>query len=136
MVPVETHCVGVADNLDLKHVRNSETVLALKPGETRTVQVSFERSPNFKEPVTLTAVHSQHVWVFGRCLPQSVTVDERESKLRIVGDDVLGTIVLKVAADAKPCAPRLVPLMANVAINFPLKMMYCGKPVRVGVETP
>ena len=136
MVPVETHAVGVAAVLDLKHVRSSETTLALKPGETRAVKVSFERSPGFKEPVTLTGIHMQHVWVFGRCLPGSVSVDERASKLRVTGDEVEGTIVLKVAPDAKPAPPRLVPLMANVSVNFSLKMMYCGEPVLLSVEVP
>lgn len=136
MVPVEMHTVGVADVLDLKGVRSSETVLALKPGETRTVDVTFVRTPGFKEPVTLTAVHFQHVWVFGRCMPHSITVDERASKLRIVGDEVKGTVVLKVAPDAKPAEPRLVPLMANVAVNFSLKMIYCGDPILLSIEAP
>ncbi len=136
MTPVEMHTVGVADVLDLKRVRANETKLALKPGEKRTVQVTLERSAGFTEPVTLTAIHSQHVWVFGRCLPAGVTVEENESKLRLTGNDVQGTIVLNVAKDAKPSPPRLTPLMANVAINFSLKMIYTGDPVEVSIVAP
>lgn len=136
MTPVEMHTVGVADVLDLKHIHVSETSLALKPGEKRAVQVTFERAPSFKEPVTLTGMHSQHVWVFGRCLPHGITVDEKESKLRVTGDEVQGTVVLAVAKDAKPSPPRLAPLMANVAINFSIRMMYCGEPVLVSIEAP
>ena len=136
MTPVEMHTVGVADMLDLKRVRSNETKLVLKPGEKRTVQVTLERSAGFTEPVTLTAIHSQHVWVFGRCLPAGVTVDENESKLRLTGDDVQGTIVLNVAKDAKPSPPRLAPLMANVAVNFSLKMMYTSDPVEVSIVAP
>lgn len=136
LVPVDLHTVGIADVLDLKAVRTSETVLALKPGETRTVEVTFERTADFKDPVTLTTIHSQHVWVFGRCMPQGITLDERASKLRVVGDEVQGTVVLKIAHDAKPAEPRLVPIMANVAVNFSLKMIYCGEPILLSVEAP
>lgn len=136
LVPVEIHTVGIADILDLKEVHTSPTVLALKPGQTQTVEVTFVRAADFKEPVTLTAIHSQHVWVYGRCMPQSITVDERASKLRIVGDEVKGTVVLKVAPDAKPAEARLVPIMANVAVNFSLKMIYCGEPILLSVEAP
>lgn len=134
MTPVEMHTVSVANVLDLKNVRISPAILSLKPGESQTVEVSFDRSPEFKEAVTLTGMHYQHVWVFGRCLPPGVTVDESASKLRVPGDQNKGTIVLKVAADAKPAEPRLVPLMANVAINFTLKMIYSSDPLTVRVE--
>ena len=136
LVPVEMHTVGIADVLDLKGVSASEKVLILKPGETKTIQVKFERAADFKEPISITAMLNQHVWVFGRCLPMSVTVDEAASKLRVVGGEVVGSVVLKVAADAKAAEPRLVPMMANVAINFSIKMVYCSEPVLFSIEAP
>lgn len=136
MVPVEMHTVGIADALDLKKVEASETTLSLKPGDVKVVQVKFERVGDFKEPVSLTAIQMQHVWVFGRCLPAGVTVDESASKLRVVGNEVQGSVVLKVAADAKPAEPRLIPLMANVAINFSIKMIYCTDPILFSIVTP
>ncbi len=136
LVAVDMHTVGIADVLDLKSVSVSEKVLVMKPGETRTVQVKFERTPGFKEPVTITAIHFQHVWTFGRCLPTSVTVDEAASKLRVVGDEVQGSVVLKVAADAKAAEPRLIPMMANVAVNFSIKMIYCSDPILFSIEAP
>ena len=63
-------------------------------------------------------------------------MDERASELRVTGDEVQGSIVLKVAPDAKAAPPRLVPLMANVSVNLSLKMMYCGEPVLLSVEVP
>ena len=136
LVPVETHTVGIADALDLKSVSVIERVLALKPGETKTIEIKFERSAEFKEPVSLAAIHSQHVWTFGRCLPASVTVDESASKIRVVGDETVGTIVLKVAADAKPAEPRLIPMMVNVSVNFSLKMIFCSDPILFSIEAP
>lgn len=136
MVPVEMHTVGIADALDLKKVEASETTLSLKPGDVKVVQVKFERVGDFKEPVSLTAIQMQHVWVFGRCLPAGVTVDESASKLRVVGNEVQGSVVLKVAPDAKPAEPRLIPLMANVAINFSIKMIYCTDPILFSIVTP
>lgn len=132
LIPVDTHTLAVIDTLDLKSVQVSPDTVTLKPGETKTIEVTIERAAGFKEPVTLTAVHAQHVYVFGNCLPPGVTLDANASRTRLAGDQVKGTLVFKVAAAAKPCPPQYLPVMANVAINFPLKMIYPA-PLRISI---
>lgn len=132
LIPVDTHTLAIVDALDLKLVQVSPETVTLKPGETKTIEVTIERAAGFKEAVTLTAVHGQHVYVFGNCLPPGVTLDANASRTRLPGDQVKGTLVLTAAADAKPCPPQYLPVMANVAINFPLKMIYPA-PLRISV---
>ena len=134
LVPVALHTLAVVESLDLKSVHIEPRDLAIKPGETRSIAVTIERAPGFKDPVTLSTVHRQHVWVFGNCLPTGVTLDESASKARIVDDQVQGTLVLKAAPTARPVDRQLVPIMAHVPINFSLKMIYCGEPLWLTVE--
>lgn len=131
--PVRMHTFQVVDALDLKAVSISPKEVTLKPGGTATVEVTIKRSPGFAEPVSLFGVHYQHVWTYGNCLPAGVAVDVDASRTRLVGNQLKGTLVLKAAADAKPIEKQLVPMMATVAINFPLKMIYSGEPFYVTV---
>jgi hypothetical protein len=131
--PAELHTVSVGDGLDLKAVKISPTAIALKPGESKRVDVILERAPGFKGAVTLDAVYQHLGSIYGNSLPAGVTIDERASQTLLSGDQVKGAIVFKAAADAAPVQEQLVPIMAHVSINFVVKFTYAGEPLLISV---
>jgi hypothetical protein len=134
--PVSTHTVSVGDPLDLKAVQLSTTAVTLKPGESKTIEVTIERTAGFKQNVTLDVAYQHLGAIFGNSLPAGVTVDERASQTLLSGDKVKGSIVLKAAPDAKPIEKQQIAVMAHVSINFVMKFTYCGEPVLVTVTKP
>jgi hypothetical protein len=134
--PVSTHAVSVGDPLDLKTVQLSTTAVTLKPGESKTIDVTIERTAGFKQNVTLDVAYQHLGVIFGNSLPAGVTVDERASQTLLSGDKVKGSIVLKAAPDAKPIEKQQIAVMAHVSINFVMKFTYCGEPVLVTVTKP
>ncbi len=78
---------------------------------------------------------NQHLGaIFGNSLPPGVKIDDKKSKTLLAGKQTQGYIVLTAAADAAPVEKQLVPVVANVAINFVMKMSYLGEPLQVTVE--
>ena len=71
-----------------------------------------------------------------RTTPPGVTVDNAASQTLLTGDRTKGVIVLKCAADAKPAAKQLVPVLAHVSINFVMKATYAAEPFYVTVTPP
>jgi hypothetical protein len=133
---VDTHTVSVGDPMDLKAVRVNAPEVKLKPGETKKIEVTIERAPGFNKNVTLS-LHMQHLGsIYGDSLPAGVTVDESASQTLLSGDQTKGVIVLKAAADAKPAAKQLVPVLAHVSINFVMKATYAAEPFYVTVAAP
>lgn len=133
LIPVDDHIVAPVDTLDVKSVRFKPGEITLKPGEMKKIEVSIERRPGFQEPVTLSVISGMHVWVYGNCLPEGVTLDP-SSQLRLTGSQLTGTLVLKAAPNARPVQRQLVPIMAEVSVNFPLRMYYGGEPFWLTVE--
>jgi hypothetical protein len=131
--PVEMHTVSVGDPLDLKGVKLGVTAVTLKPGESKKIEVTIERSQGFTQAVTLAAFYQHLGQVFGNSLPAGVTVDERASQTLLSGAQSKGSIVLRAAPDAKPVQDQLVSIMAHVSINFVMKFTYSGEPLRVTV---
>jgi hypothetical protein len=132
-VPVDTHTVSVSEPMDIRSVKLSTTEVKLKPGESKTIEVTIERSPDFKQNVTLAA-HYQHLnSIFGDTLPPGVKVDDRASQTLLTAGQSKGSITLKAAPDAKPVEKQQVAIMAHVSINFVMKFTYAGEPVFVTV---
>lgn len=134
LVPVEMHTLAVVEQLDLKSVRIQPGELTIRPGESKTVEVTIARRPGCKEAVTLSVASAMHVWTYGNCLPPGVTLDQSASRLRIVGDQVKGSVVLKAAADAKPVRRQMVPVMGEVAFSLAIRIYYAGDPLWLTVE--
>jgi hypothetical protein len=132
--PVEMHTVSVGEAMDLRSVKISPTAISLKPGESKKVEVTIERSPGFKANVTLDTIYQHLSSVFGNSMPAGVTIDEKASQTLLIGDQVKGWIVLKAAADAKPVKQQLVPILAHVSINFAIKATYCGEGLLITVS--
>lgn len=134
--PVEMHTVSVAEPMDIRSVKLSQTDIRLKPGESQPVEVVIERAPGFKGNVTLDVLFQHLTQPYGNSLPKGVTLDGNKSKTLLTGEETKGTIMLVAAKDAAPVEKQLTPVMAHISINFVMKHTLCGAPVTISVEGP
>ena len=132
--PVEMHTVSIGEPLDLLSVKVTPTEVKLKPGESQKVEITIERAEGFDKNVTLDCLYRHLAGVYGDSLPKGVTVDMKNSKTLLTGKQTQGHITLTAAKDAKPLEKQQIAMMANVAINFVMKMTYSSEPVLVTVE--
>lgn len=134
LYPVELHTCSVGEPMDILSVKISPADVRLKPGGSQTVQVSIERAAGFEQNVTLD-VMSRHLGsIYGSSLPAGVKLDDKKSKTLLNGKLSQGSIVLVADADAKPVEKQVVPVIANVSINFVMKMSYAAPPLTLSVE--
>lgn len=130
---VATHAVAVTNPSDILKVDVSATKISLKPGEEVKIDVTVERRPDYDKGVTLD-VTLQHLGrVFGNPLPPGVTVVQGKSKT-LLGTASKGHIVLKAAPDAEPIEDAPISVVANVSINFVVKVAYSSPPIWVSVR--
>lgn len=134
--PVSTHAVSVGDPLDILSVKLSTTDISLKPGESKKVDVTIVRAPGFTQNITLDVIYRHLGSNFGDSLPKGVTMDEKNSQTLLQGGQSTGSIVFMAAADAAPVDKQLVSVMANVSLNFVMKLAYSGEPLTVTVVKP
>src|SRR5262249_3928743 len=92
--PADMHTLSIGDPLDLKSVTISPTSVTLKPGESKKIEVTIERSPGFKGNVTLATVYQHLAGIFGNSLPPGVSIDERASQTLLSGEKTKGHITL------------------------------------------
>jgi hypothetical protein len=133
LVPTNDHVVSVVDAADVRAIRFSPSEIALKPGETKTVEVAIERRPGFQGAVTLAVTSNLLGSVFGNVLPEGVTLDP-SSQIRLTGNQLTGALVFKAAPTARPVRRQLVPVMGEVSVNFTLRMLHGGDPLWLTVE--
>jgi hypothetical protein len=131
---VELHTVSVSKSLDLLAVKVNPTQVTLKPGGSQKIGISLVRSDGFDKNVTLDLLNQHLGGIFGNSLPAGVKIDDKKSKTLLAGSQTAGYIVLTAAPDAVPVEKQLVPVIANVAVNFVMKMSYVGPPLQVTVE--
>jgi hypothetical protein len=124
---VSTHAVAVTNASDILKVHVSATKISLKPGEEVKIDVTVERRPDYDKGVTLD------VTLFGNPLPPGVTVVTGKSKT-LLGAASKGHIVLKAAANAEPIEDAPISVVANVSINFVVKVAYSSPPIWVSVR--
>ncbi len=132
--PVETHIAAVTDYGDLRGVAVSHTEIRLKQGESQKIEVTIDRSPEFKTNVTLDMLYRHLASNFGDSLPQGVTLDDKQAKTLLAGSDTKGFVTIKAAADAPPVENHISVVMAHVSLNFVMKTTYCSPPIRISVE--
>lgn len=130
--PVNVHTVSVAAPTDIRSIRLSEHDIALKPGESKKIEVTIERAEGFDKNVTLDC-RFYHLREFCNTLPPGVKFDEGKSAKLITGKSATGHIVLTADAKAEPVAPQLVPITANVSLNFVMKTTFSADPLWVSV---
>src|SRR5262249_42672637 len=123
---------AVTETLDIRWVQIEPAAIALKPGESKKIEIKVERNPEYKGNVTLDAVYRHLGSVYGNSLPPGVTIDDKASQTLLTPDRSKGSLVLKAAGDAKITQEQQVAVMAHVSINFVVKSTYCA-PLRVSV---
>ena len=134
--PVTTHMVSVAEPLDIMSVKLSTTDISLKPGESQKIDVTIVRAEGFTQNITLDVIYRHLGSIFGDSLPKGVTLDEKNSQTLLTGGQSTGSIVLVAAKDAPPVEKQLVSVMANVSLNFVMKLAYSAEPLTVTVVKP
>lgn len=133
--PVETHAVSVGALSDIRSIKLSEYDITLKPGESKTIEVTLERAPGFEANVTLDVLF-QHLGIFCNTLPPGVTFDESKSSKLITGKNVKGHVVLKCDDKAVNTDRQLVPVTGNVSLNFVMKTTFAADPLWISVVKP
>ena len=128
------HTVAVGAASDLRAVALGTHEITLKPGQSQSIDVTIERAEGFDKNVTLDVLYQHLNSVYGDSLPEGVTLDASQSKTLLTGAATQGRITLKAAADAPAVERQLVPVMANVSINFVMKATYAARPLWITVE--
>lgn len=134
--PVDTHTVSIGAPSDIRSFKTSETEITLKPGESKKIEVEFERAKGFDKNVTLDVRYRHLNGVYGSSLPEGITLDGNNSKTLINGKESKGYITLKASDKAPPVERQQIPIMGHVSINFVMKATYCGKPIFVTIQQP
>ena len=132
--PVDQHVLAVIPPHDIRGIKLSATDITLKPGESKTIDVTIDRAPDFKANVSLD-VTMTHLALFADTLPPGVTVDGK-SKTLLSNGATQGTITLVAAKTAAPIERQLIGLTANISLNFVVKTTFAAEPVFVTVSAP
>jgi hypothetical protein len=126
--------VAVTAPSDIELVEVTPKQITLKPGQEVKIDVQLKRRQDFDGPVTLD-VRLRHLGtVYGDPLPPGVTMDEGKSKT-LLGKTSQGHIVLRAAPNAAPVENIPISVIANVSINFVVKVSYSSEPIMVTVES-
>src|SRR5581483_11535233 len=105
----------------------------LKPGEEVKIDVTVQRRPDYDKGLTLDVMLQHLGQVHGNPLPPGVTVVAGKSKT-LLGTTSKGHIVLKAAPNAVPVEDVPISVVANVSINFVVKVAYSSAPILVSVR--
>ena len=130
--PVDQHVVAVIPPHDIRGIKLSAADITLKPGESKTIDVTIDRAPDFKANVTLD-VTMTHLSLFADTLPPGVTLDGNKSKTLLSNGATQGTITLTASKDAAPIERQLLGLTANISLNFVVKTTFSAEPVFVTI---
>ncbi|QDU28778.1 hypothetical protein ETAA8_38830 [Anatilimnocola aggregata] len=131
--PVETHFAAVTDNGDIRRVTVSTQEIKLEQGSSQKIEVTIDRSPEFKANVTLDMLYRHLASSFGDSLPPGVTLDEKQAKTLLAGSATTGFVTVKAAADAPPVENHISVVMAHVSLNFVMKTTYSSPPIKISV---
>ena len=125
---VRMHTVAVTDKSDVEIVEVTPKEITLKPGQEVKIDVKLKRRADFKGDVTLDVKLRHLGTVFGDPLPPGVTMEEGKSKT-LIGKGSEGHVILKVATNATAVERVPISVVANVSINFVVKVGYSSEPI-------
>jgi len=134
--PVDLHTVSVSKPMDVRRITVSSTEVALRPGESRMIEVTVERAPDYKGNITLDMMLQHLETPYGNPLPKGVKVDVAKSKTLLTGGETVGHITVTAAPDAPPVDRQLVPVTVHATINFVMKHTFASAPLYVSVSAP
>jgi hypothetical protein len=130
---VNLQTVAVTDPSDILQVEVAPQVVMLRPGQEARLDVTIQRRPDYDKGVSLDVVLQHLGNVYGNPLPAGVTVVEAKSKT-LLGKGNQGHIVLRAAPNAQPIEHVPISVLANVSINFVVKMSYSSPPVWLSIR--
>jgi len=119
---VDTQAVSVTEPNDLEVVLPKSDI-TIAPGQTLKIDVEIKRRADYTKPVTLDLRVNHLGGVFTNPLPPGITVDDGAT---IPEGQSKGQITLKAAADAKPITNWPLAVMANVSVNFVMKVWFAA----------
>ena len=118
---------------DILKVEVSKTEITLKPGEEVKIDVTVHRRGDYDKGVSLDVLLQHLGAVMGNPLPPGVTIVAGKSKT-LLGGGSKGHIVLKAAANAGPIDGVPISVLANVSINFVVKIHYSSQPILISIK--
>jgi hypothetical protein len=129
---VNLHTVSITDPSDIELVEVTPNRISLKPGEEVKLTVKVKRRADYTGPVQLDIRLRHLAGVFGDPLPPGVTIVEGKSKT-LLGSASEGHIVLRAASNAAPVEDVPISILAQVSINFVVKVSYSSAALMVTV---
>ena len=130
---VRMQALAVTKPSDILRVEVTPDRIVAKPGDEVKLAVKIVRRPDYDKSVTIDVLLRHLGQVFANPLPPGVTMLEGKSKTLLgTGND--GHIVLKIAPDAAPVDEVPLCVMANVSINFVVKVSYSSLPLRLTIR--
>jgi hypothetical protein len=134
--PVATHAVAITDPADIRGITLSTYDVTLKPGESKKIEVTIDRSPGFAANVTLDMLMRHLNSVYANTLPPGVTLNDKDAKSLLSGSATQGFLTLVAAKDAPPADHQQAVVMGHVALNFVMKWTYASQPLTISVSSP
>jgi hypothetical protein len=130
---VKMQTVAVTDTSDIQLVVVSPQTIILHPGQEAVIDVVLERRPDYKKDVTLDLLLRHLGAIYGNPLPPGVTIVEGKSKT-LLGGGSKGRIVIRAAPDTGPIEHVPICVLANVSVNFVVKISYASAPIWVSIR--
>jgi hypothetical protein len=130
--PIQTQLLAVTRPLDLTNVTAEPSEITLKRGGKSEIRVRIKRSPDYSEQVMFDMAFSFFSTRYGEQLPPGVSMS-KESKTKLVGDDLEASIVLNASPEAL-CVDRLpIAVLARVPITYSIMTNYASNPIQLTV---
>jgi hypothetical protein len=130
---VNLQTVAVTAPSDILKVEVSTTNITMKPGEEVKIDVTVQRHGDYDKGVFLDILLQHLGSVFGNPLPPGVTIVPGKSKT-LLGGSSKGYITLKAAANAEPLENVPISVIANVSVNFVVKVHYSSAPILLSIK--
>ncbi len=130
---VNMQAVAVTSPSDILKVDVSTTNIALKPGEEVKIEVTLERRGDYDKGVFLDILLQHLGSVMGNPLPPGVTIVPGKSKT-LLGTGSKGFITIKAAPGAAPIENVPISVLANVSVNFVVKVHYSSVPILISIR--
>jgi len=133
--PVAAHAVAISEPADIRGVTLGTYEVVLKPGESKKIEVTIDRSPGFAANVTLDMLMRHLNSTYANTLPAGVTLNDKDAKSLLSGSATEGYLTLTAAKDAPPAEKQQAVVVAHVALNFVMKWTYASRPLTISVTS-
>ncbi len=130
--PVGMQTVAVTDPSDILRVDVTPRTLVLRPGQEVRIDVAVHRRPDYRKGVTLDVLLRHLGQIYGNPLPPGVTIVEGKSKT-LLGTGDKGYVTLRAAPNAAPVENVPISVLANVSVNFVVKIGYSSPAILLTV---